>query len=223
MRLFLASNHLGDFGFKLSSMVGDNRRALVIFNARDYKTKEERVISVQRTLADLSAINLKPEELNLKKYFNKPDELREYIDNYDPGCIFVDGGNIYLLATALHLSGMDEILRQGLENDNYVYAGYSAGAIVASKDLGIFTDSFGKRRGDLVETAEQLYGEVYQKGLGIIDEYIIPHMDREDFAIATAKAYKDVSVANFVPVPLNDSDVTIVNNASMEILKVKDK
>lgn len=219
MRLFLASNHLGDFGFKLSSVVGDNRRALVIFNARDYKTKEERAISVQTTLADLSAINLEPKELDLKKYFNKPDELREYVDNYKPGCIFVDGGNIYLLATALHLSGMDEILRQGLANDSYVYAGYSAGAIVASKDLGIFTDSFGRRRGDLVETAVQLYGEVYQKGLGIIDEYVIPHMDREDFAAASTKAYSDVSAANLTPIPLNDSDVAIVNNADIKIFK----
>lgn len=219
MKLFLASNHLGNFGFKLSDMIGDNRKTLAIFNARDYKTKEERAISVQRTLADLSAINLEPKELNLKRYFNKPDELKKYIDDYNPGCIFVDGGNISLLATALHLSGMDEILRQSLKNDDYVYAGYSAGAIVASKDLSILADSFGKRRGDLIETAVELYGEVYQKGLGIIDEYIIPHMDREDFAVASTKAFNDVSAANFTPIPLNDSDVAIVDNADMEIFK----
>ncbi len=183
------------------------------------KTEEERIASVQKTLAILSAIGLEPEELNLKKYFGESDGLRSYIDKYNPGCVFIDGGNIYLLATALYLSGMDEILRRDLTGDKYVYAGYSAGAIVASKDLGIFADSFGKRRGDLIETTKELYGEVYQKGLGIIDEYVIPHMDREDFAIVSAKAYNDVSSSSLVPIPLNDSDVAIVNNSNMEVLK----
>ena len=101
MRLFLASNNLGGFGSKLSEMVGDNRKTLAIFNARDYKTKEERIASVQKTLANLSAIDLEPEELNLKQYFGESDGLRSYIDKYNPGCVFIDGGNIYLLATAI--------------------------------------------------------------------------------------------------------------------------
>lgn len=219
MRAFLASNNLGDFGNKLSEMAGNNRKTLVIFNARDYKTPEERLTSVKKTLANLSAIGLSPKEIDLKNYFKDSAGLKEFVRNFNPGCIFVDGGNIYLLATAFHLSGMDEILRQDLAGDKYVYAGYSAGAIVASKDLSIFADSFGKRRGDLIETAKELYGEVYQKGLGIIDEYVIPHMDREDFAIVSTKAYNDVSSFNLVPISLNDSDVAIVNNSDMEVLK----
>ena len=219
MRAFLASNNLGDFGGRLSEMVGKNRKTLVIFYARDYKTSEEHLASVEKTLANLSAVGLSPKEINLKNYFKDSASLKKFVRNFDPGCIFVDGGNIYLLATALHLSGMDEILRQDLADDKYVYAGYSAGAIVASKDLSIFADSFGKRRGDLIETAKELYGEVYQKGLGIINEYIIPHMDREDFAIVSTKAYDDVSASNFTPIPLNDSDVAIMNNSDMEVLK----
>ncbi len=71
MRAFLASNNLGDFGNKLSEMAGHNRKTLVIFNARDYKTPKERLASVKKTLANLSAIGLSPKEINLKKLFQR--------------------------------------------------------------------------------------------------------------------------------------------------------
>ena len=219
MRLFLASNKLGSFGNRLSELAGKNRKVLVIFNARDYKTPEERESAVKATSDILSSVGLLPEELDLRGYFGKNEALKRLIDELNPGCVFLDGGNTYLLATALHLSGMDKILRNDLAKDKYVYAGYSAGAMVASKNLGIFADSFGKWRGDFAETAEQLYGEVCMDGLGVIDSYIIPHMDREDFAVAAKKALVDVENAGLTAVPLNDTDVVIFNGPNTEILK----
>ena len=123
MRAFLASNNLGGFGSKLPEMVGNNLKTLVIFNARDYKNPEERTICVEKTLANLSAVGLSPEEIDLKNYFKNSSGLKKLVRNYNPGCIFVDGGNVYLLATALHLSGIDKILHQDLSDDRYVYAG----------------------------------------------------------------------------------------------------
>ena len=40
MRLFLASQDFGSHVDRLSALVGENRKALVVFNARDYKDDE---------------------------------------------------------------------------------------------------------------------------------------------------------------------------------------
>ena len=41
----------------------------------------------------------------------------------------------FLLATAYHLSGFDEILREDLANDKYVYGGFSAGAMAICETI----------------------------------------------------------------------------------------
>ena len=71
MRLFLASQDLGDFGNRLREMVGENRRALVVFNARD--CKPERGVDKHREL--LSEIGLEFNELDLRDYFGKKDDF----------------------------------------------------------------------------------------------------------------------------------------------------
>ena len=219
MRLYLASDRVGDFGKRLYELIHGNPRTLVISNARDHRTPEDRKIIVEKDMAALKECGLIPTELDLRQFFGKADELQKYINEFKPGCIFAMGGNNYSLSTALHLSGMDDIIRDGLKNDEFVYAGYSAGAICASKDLMNYYNSFGMRAGDRIEETKALYGEVYTNGLGIIDEFICPHADEEKFREVCIKADSDIRQRGLTPITLNNPDVVIVDGEKFEILR----
>lgn len=215
MRLYLASNDLGDFSDKLLELVGDNRKTLIISNARDHhRSLEDRSALVEEDMGILRNSGLIPTELDLRNYFGKSEELRKYINDFGPGCIFVMGGNLYSIATAMHLSGMDEILKHDLANDKYVYGGYSAGSMVTSHNLLNYLESYGRRSDDRLEQAKELYGEVSTDGLGLIDEYIAPHADEEKFSGACEKAKSDFKEKNLKLIVLNNSDVVVVNGDS---------
>ena len=223
MRLFLASNlstgHLEYYSSKLIELVGENRRALLISNARDHRTPELRKEIVDHDLRLLTICGLEVTELDLRTFFNKTEELGHYIKEYNPGCVFAMGGNMYSLATALRLSGMDKILLKDLKNDKYVYAGYSSGAMIASKDLYNFNASYGLRSGDRLEETKSIYGEVFNEGLDLIEEYICPHADGEKFRVVCKAAEDDLIQKGLKPITLNDSDVVIVDDGGLNIYR----
>ena len=114
MRLYLASHNLGPFTDELLKLVGKGRKALFIENARDYYPEEKRANDLKEKLEMISSLGFEVEELNLRNYFGKPDELKEFLQAYKPDLIYASGGNVFLLATAYHLSGFDKILREDL-------------------------------------------------------------------------------------------------------------
>ncbi len=219
MRLYLASDVLGDFSQELIKLVGDNRKTLFITNARDYKTPEARLESVGGDIKSFTEAGLDVTELDLKSYFNKPDKLRDYVQTFNPGLVFCAGGNLFLLSTALKKSGMDDIIREGLASDRFVYGGYSAGSMSASKDLTNYNDSYGTNKVDRYAEAMGTYGEVCTDGLGIIDEYVCPHADRDKFANSCTKAIKILTERSLTPIALSDPEVYVVNGIAKQTYK----
>lgn len=222
MRLFLASQDLGKFPEVLAKLVGEKKRALVISNTRDYYQDEERIQkSLEKTFVNLDKIGIKSKRLDLRKYFGKPEELTKDVETYNPGLIFSIGGNVFCLATAMHESGMDKIIRQGLANDNFVYGGYSAGAMVASEDLGLYNAAdFHDKTCKMSDKVVQTYHiKPTFQGLSLIPQYILPHMDREDHIDSMKQRLENIKQANKATILLNDADVYIVNGAKQEILK----
>lgn len=218
MRLYLASNDLGDFAENLVDLVGSNKKALIMANARDYCSEENRKKIIDEDTGILRDCGFDVVELDLRGYFGKPAELRKYIDDLVPGLIFAIGGNVYALATALNLSGMDDILWEDLAGDKYVYGGYSAGSMVASRDLLNYLDSYGRRSEDRFEQAKGLYGEACTEGLGLIDEYIVPHADEEKFKSVCKKAEVDIASKGLTPIVLNNSDVVVVDGENCDMM-----
>lgn len=221
MRLFLASDDLGDHPDKLAEMVGNNNKTLLISNARDYKTPEKRLAVVEEDAGVLTAAGLEPVELDLRPYFGKPNELREYVRKFQPGLIFLMGGNTFLIATALEESGMDIIIREGLANNSFVYGGYSAGSMVAARNLNNYLDSYGKDD-DRYDQALEIYKHATTEGLGIIDEYVCPHADNARFALLCEEAAKSISAKGFTTIKLNDADVFVIEDEKKAILRKKD-
>lgn len=169
MKLYLSSYRLGNETEKLISMVPENKRAAVIFNALDFSSDLERKQStIDREIHDLSEIGLEPEEFDLRSYFGNPGSLKEKISRF--GLIWAIGGNTFVLRRAMNQSRFDRFLIENRNNDTLIYAGYSAGVCVLAPTL---------RGIDLVDDPQIVpagyKSNVIWEGLGLINYSIAPH------------------------------------------------
>ena len=169
MKLYLSSYRLGNATDKLVSLVPENKKAAVVFNALDFSSDLERKQStINREMQDLSEIGLEPEELDLRPYFGNPESLKEPLSRF--GLIWAIGGNTFVLRRAMRQSRFDQFLVENRNNDTLVYAGYSAGACVLAPTLrGIeFVD-------DPQIAPEGYKSDIIWEGLSLVDYCIAPH------------------------------------------------
>lgn len=169
--MYLSSYRLGNNPEKLFGLIGVNKKIAVIPNALDFSTDiPRRNEGVQREIDDLSNLGLQAEEVDLRNYFGKSEELEQKLAEF--GAVWVRGGNVFVLRRAFKESGMDEWLIRQKGNKELVYAGYSAGVCILSPSL----------RGleivdDPVITAEGYPKETLWEGLGLIDFAFAPHFE----------------------------------------------
>ncbi len=214
MRLYLASHNLGPYVNELLKLVGEGRKALFIENARDYYPDKKRTNDLQEKLNMLSELGFEVEELDLRDYFGKSDKLREFINSYKPDLIYACGGNVFLLATAYRLSGFDEILREDLARDKYVYGGFSAGIMAICKTIRFYG------HGHLVpERVPEIYGvDAVLDGVGLVDYQLIPHADVPKHLETTKEYIKRIELAGLKALPLNQEAVIVINGNNQRIL-----
>lgn len=169
MKMYLSSYRLGDNPQQLVDLVGNNKKVAVIPNALDFSTEiDRRNAGVQREIDDLKQLGLEPEEVDLRDYFGKPEELTKKLSEY--GVVWVRGGNTFVLRRAFKESGMDEWLVGQKDNKELVYAGYSAGVCILSPSLkGLDTVD------DPNIVLEDYKKETIWEGLGLIDFAFAPH------------------------------------------------
>ncbi len=214
MRLFLASQNFGNHVDKLQEMVGSHSRALVIFNQRDYEMPANRQAVVERKRQLFEQHGFEFQELDLRDFFGQKDRLRQFITAYQPDLIAATGGNPFLLKSAFNQSGFSEILQEDLAADRYVYAGYSAGAMVVAPDYHHYDI------GDKPAVVRTVYGiRPDYKGLGLISEYILPHADQEWYRADFAANLQNMRAHGIEPIILHDSDVLVVNGQQQEVLR----
>ena len=169
MKLYLSSYGLGNEADKLISIVPENKRVAVIPNALDFSSDLERKqAGINREISALSELGLEPEELDLRPYFANRELLKQEMSNF--GLFWVIGGNTFVLRRAMNQSGLDRYLIENRNNDDVVYAGYSAGVCVLAPTL---------RGIDLVDdpyTVPKGYdNHTIWEGLSLIDYCIAPH------------------------------------------------
>lgn len=171
MRLYLSSFGLGDRAGSLLALLGSGKRAAVISNALDNIPSTARAIfrdEVHDPYAELAALGLEPEDLDLRDYFGDAGALREKLAEFD--LVWVTGGNAFVLRRAMKQSGFDDVIIDMLAWDEIVYGGFSSGAVVAAPTL---------RGIDLMDEVDAVppgYDpEPVWDGLGLIDYSIIPH------------------------------------------------
>jgi dipeptidase E len=207
MKLYLSSYKIGNDGNKLIEMTADgNKKVAFINNALDSVTDiDRRNKGDQSDIHDLESLGLKAEIVDLKLYFNKPNDLEETLEHFD--VIWVRGGNTFVLAQAMKLSGFDKIIKKYHRiRKNIVYGGYSAGVCILGPTLkGIH----------IVDKPDQKpYGAHYPtiwEGLSILDNVVAPHYKSDHPESADIDKAIEYMRANAVPYrPLRDGEVIIV-------------
>lgn len=171
MQYYLSSFKIGNEGLTLKRITENgNKRIAFINNALDFATDlARRKQSDASDITELEKLGFHVEILDLKCYFNRRSELATKLEEYD--VIWARGGNTFVLAQAMKISGFDEILKEYHRNGkNVVYGGYSAGVCVLGPTL---------RGIHLVDDPTQKpYGEQHEtvwEGLHVLDYVIAPH------------------------------------------------
>ena len=167
--MYLSSYHLGNNPEKLKELVNkENAKAAIILNAADNSEDERRASYVASQIEELATLGIDSEELDLRNYFNRNQELKAKLSNYD--LVWVVGGNSFLLLRAMKQSGFYKLIVPLVKNDTIVYAGFSAGAVVATPTL------HGIELIDDKDTAPEGYSkEVVWTGLNLVGKSIAPH------------------------------------------------
>ncbi|MCL2468787.1 MAG: peptidase E [Alphaproteobacteria bacterium] len=205
MKLYLSSFKLGDrVDYLKAWQHAHNNKIAVIPNAIDYRDDpdgiEERILA---NINDLTNIGFDAVKLDLKDYFGKQKELEDYLKAFS--ACYVSGGNTYVLRRAMALSGFDELLKNKMNNRDFLYAGYSAGiCVLADKLDGISVM-------DVPEADPYNYGSIIHEGVGLLDFMPIPHYQSDHFETELAdKAVEYCKQHGIIYKTMQDGDVIII-------------
>jgi dipeptidase E len=218
VRLYLSSFWLGIHPERLAQLVGRPKaRVLAIMNAFDGYPDEKRHALLNRLCGDFMAINFAVEELDLRAYFGRPQEISRALADSD--LVWANGGNVFTLRAAMQQSGFDHAIRELLHADALVYGGHSAGAVVAAPTLE------GIELVDSADPAEALPtgyapGLVWA-GLGLVPYSIAPHYRSDHFESARIEQVVEYFKVHGMPYrALRDGEAILVNGEVETILAI---
>jgi dipeptidase E len=216
MRLYLSSFRVGDHPDRLIALLGDAGpgEIAVIANAMDSAAEDIRQAAVEREVDALTALGLRPVELDLRDFFDQPeDAVRSALERFP--AVWVRGGNAFVLRYALARSGADTALVALLRRDAMVYAGYSAGPCVLAPSLR------GLEHCDLPQHVTDTWGDQpVWDGLGILDHAFVPHVDspghvETEACGIVAEHYRAAGTAHRT---LRDGQILVVDGDEAQII-----
>ena len=204
MKLYLSSYHLCKQPSRLAALPAKNKRVAVVRNALDVYTDPVALKSgLEIECADLRAIGLQPEPLDLRHYFGKPEVLDVFLRDF--GFIWVTGGNSFVLRRAFAQSGLDLILQKKLFAEDFVYAGYSAGICVITPTLeGIHLAD------DPEANPEGYFRDAIWSGLSFVPFCIAPHYRSDHRESALIERSVEYFIEHKIPfIVLRDGEAVI--------------
>lgn len=213
MRLYLSSFRLGLHPAELVRLAGGRGAPVaVVSNALDGLGADRDPEREARELVDLRAVGLVPEELDLRDHVGDPEGVGDRLAHV--GLCWVRGGNTFVLRRAMLAAGFDEAARPLIEAGALAYGGYSAGACVLAPTL---------RGIELVDDPHVVPPgadpTVPWDGVGLLDVWIVPHVD----SLHPESAAMDAVVARYradgTPhVVLRDGEVLLVEDGTRRLL-----
>ncbi|MCE5291079.1 MAG: peptidase E [Nocardiaceae bacterium] len=210
MRLFLSSYRFGAHRDRFLELVGNGRRALVVANACDSWPASARASAVTSDVVPLQKLGLQVDELDLRQFVGATTALRERLETTD--VLWVRGGNTFVLRAQFARCGADVVVPEMLNNDSFVYAGYSAGACVMTPSL------HGLQVEDPVDEVLPTCGiEPIWTGLGLVDHAIVPHWDSPELGQSGAKVIAELCRLGIPYWTLRDDQAVVVDGSSQEV------
>jgi dipeptidase E len=212
MKLYLSSSRLGNHPEKLVSLFSLKPHVAVIFNAKDYLPELERKERLNEQIESLKSIGIESVELDLRKFKNA-ESLKTELQKYNG--LWVVGGNSFLLRRAMLDSGFDLVIKKLIKDENFVYAGYSAGSVVTGKIMRGF------ELVDDMNAVKSIYNsEIVWDGLDIIPYSIAPHYQSGHHESANIEKVVEYFIKENIPYKiLKDGQAIIINGAKEEIIE----
>ena len=168
MKLYLSSYKFGNHPEKLTELAGSNKKVAVIMNAVDFGDKERQNNSLLAQIEKLKELGFEAQGLDLRNYFGKKDELREYLKSI--GMVWIHGGNSFILKRAFEQSGFDVLIKEFVMSNQIIYAGFSAAVCVIAPTL------HGAELVDDPNIVPEGYNPNFNwDGLGFIPYYVAVH------------------------------------------------
>lgn len=216
MKLYLSSYKFGLFTKELADLAGTNKKAAVIMNALDWGDPVRVAKSTEDQISTLNSLGYEAESLDLRKYFNKSKELKELMSNF--GLVWVHGGNSFVLKRAYEQSGFDSIIKELIEENKIIYAGFSAGVVVISPTLRgveIVDDP------NIVPENQNYKKEFSEKGLDVIKYVVAMHYKSDHPESASVDKYVEYCEKENIPYKtLKDGEVIVINGETEIFLTI---
>lgn len=121
--------------------------------------------------------------------------------------IYVAGGNTFFLLQELRRTGADSLLVEAVLGGK-LYIGESAGAIVVAPDIGYSAP---------MDAPEKGGGLTDYKGLGLIDFYVVPHLENREMG-AAAKEIVGLYAESLELKAITDNQAILVEDARVWVL-----
>jgi dipeptidase E len=212
VRLYLSSFKLGKRPDRLVALIGSGKAVAVIMNALD-NFPADRAKWFAGQVDALAGLGLAATELDLRHYLDRPDALASALERV--GAVWINGGNAFLLRSAMRRSGFDEAIHTLLAADSIVYAGFSAAVCCAGPTLR------GVELLDDPGAVGETYGtEIVWDGLTLIDRNIIVHhksAHRDSPGADRQVQYcRDHDIAC---TPISDGEAFVVDGETTEIVR----
>ncbi|MBI3633186.1 MAG: Type 1 glutamine amidotransferase-like domain-containing protein [Candidatus Vogelbacteria bacterium] len=204
MKFYLSSYELWNETEKLKALIPKGKIGYIP-NARDFSGAgpERKAKRNDKDMGALRNLGVDVELVDLKNYFGKQAGLKNKV--LDLGAIFISGGNVFVLRQAMKLSGLDEILKELREKDDFLYAGYSAAGCVLAPSLKAFEIV------DPVDTPYQGQKEIIWEGLGFVDFALMPHWKSDHPESASVDKEIEYCEKNKIPYKaIRDGEVLII-------------
>ncbi len=182
-------------------------RVVIIPNAKDYHLPQERATKLDELSNDLQKLGFAQTEVIDLRDYDGGEQVYAALQSCD--VIWMAGGNSFVLRAEIRRSGLEQVLKQLLD-EGKVYAGESAGAVIAGLTLQ------GCEVGDDPDLADQTIWE----GLGLINRIIAPHTDSVDYLEYInhmKKLYKDSTQVLY----LNDNQALVINGNEENIVNTQ--
>lgn len=201
MKLFLYSLELtSEHAGILNALAGKDPHDMsfaLIENAADIIPNRNDWLGGFRNM--LRAHGYQLEVIDLNKWRGREEMLRLKLATKD--VIWLGGGHTYYLRWILRVSQADVIIRD-LVQQGTIYAGWSAGAVVAGP-----TTQFFDKMGDDPTMSPQLIEE----GLNLTSYVVVPHMDNKDFYEGADLTNHLLRKAGYQTIRLGDNQALVID------------
>lgn len=214
MKLYLSSYKFGNYTEELVKLSSNNKRTGIIMNAVDWGDPVRVITSLNDQMETLKSLGFEPEQIDLRKYFGKSEDLKKHLSNF--GLVWVHGGNSFVLKRAYEQSGFDIIIKDMLQKDEIIYAGFSAGIVILSKSMkGLEIVD------DPLIVPEGYNGVFSWDGLDILDYNIAVHYKSDHpEALNIDKVIEYYEKNNIIYKTLSDGEVIVVDGGETKFFKL---